>query len=84
MEFKNYILEEYSWPKVPDIEIERLAQVLSSHLRKMNIKLLKKEQINFVKKLLKKQQGTCAFAGGDDKYCWNEPKDKELKYLKLQ
>lgn len=84
MEFKDYILEEYSWPKTPVTEIDRLAKVLPSHLRKMSIKLSNKERIEFVKKLLEKQQDTCAFAGGDDKYCWNEPKDKELKHLKLQ
>lgn len=84
MEFKDYIKEEYSWPDVSEAEIERLSNVLSSHLIKMNIKLSKEKRIEFVRKLLKKQQGTCAFAGGDDKYCWNEPKDKELKYLKLQ
>tara|TARA_Y100000310_G_C20126063_1_gene553651 strand:+ start:101 stop:520 length:420 start_codon:yes stop_codon:yes gene_type:complete len=84
MEFKDYILEEYSWPKIPDQEIERLAQVLYSHLRKMNIKMSKDERTDFVKKILKKQNGTCAFAEGDDRFCWNEPKDKELKYLKLQ
>lgn len=84
MGFKNYILEEYKWPKIPDTEIERLSQVLYSHLRKMREKLSKEERINFVKELLKEQKETCAFAGGDDRYCWNEPQDKELNNLKLQ
>lgn len=43
----------------------------------------KKERLDFTKELLKKQNDTCAFAGGNDEYCWNAPKTK-LGYLKLE
>jgi len=84
MEFKDYIHQEYKWPKISEEEIDRLATVLSIHLRQMGLKMNSEERKTFVKNLLKKQKGTCAFADGDDRFCWNEPKDKELTFLKLQ
>src|SRR3989338_50882 len=84
MNFKNYIKDTYKWPDIPDKEISRLAKVLASHLRNMKIKMDHKGRTNFTRFILKKQKGTCAFADGNDKYCWNEPKDKQLSYLKLQ
>jgi hypothetical protein len=73
------------WDPIPESEIDRLQQTLYNHLRNMNISLKKTERIQFVIELLQKQNFTCAFGksvGG--KYCWNEPKDSEKKYLKLQ
>lgn len=84
MDFKEYIHQDYTWPKISEEEINRLTTVLSTHLRPMGLKMNSVERKNFVKSLLIKQKGTCAFADGDDKFCWNEPKDKELTFLKLQ
>ena len=47
--------------------------------------MTKINRIEFVKQMLEKQNNTCAFGkniGG--MYCWNEPKDADKKYLKLQ
>ena len=77
--------DENEWESIPESEIDRLQQTLYPHVRKMNISSSKPERIQFVKHLLEKQNNTCAFGktvGG--KYCWNEPKDSEKKYLKLQ
>ena len=84
MDFKNYIHQEYKWPNISDEEIERLSNVLSIHLRKMGLKKTKEERKEIVKNILIKQKGTCAFADGDSRFCWNEPKDKDLIFLKLQ
>lgn len=84
MEFKDYIHDEYKWPPISEEEVDRLAKVLSTHLRQMGLKLTSEKRKDFVKEVLKKQKGTCAFAEGDDRFCWNEPKDKHLSYLKLQ
>jgi hypothetical protein len=84
MDFKNYIHQEYKWPNIPNEEIERLSNVLSIHLRKMKLKKTKEERIEIVKNILIKQKGTCAFADGDSRFCWNEPKDRKLIFLKLQ
>jgi 5-methylcytosine-specific restriction endonuclease McrA len=37
-----------------------------------------------VRQVRKKQGGTCFLAGGDDRYCWNHPKDGKIAYLKLE
>ncbi len=50
----------------------------------MEIKRTKKERLEFVMKKLVSQKHTCAFANGDDKYCWNHPRNKRLRYLKLE
>ena len=87
-----------NWENIPDTEVHRLQNTLSSHLRKMNIKKTKKERIQIVNKILETQNNTCAF--GKDvkgKWCWNESKENftktiikktgeyvELKYIKLQ
>ena len=77
--------DENDWEPIPESEIDRLQQTLYPHLRKMKISSTKPQRIQFVKELLKNQNNTCAFGknvGG--KYCWNEPKDSDKKYLKLQ
>ncbi len=84
MDYKKYIHQEYKWPNTSEEEIERLAGVLSGHLRQMGLKKTKIERITIVRNILKKQKYTCAFADGDSRFCWNEPKDKELTFLKLQ
>jgi hypothetical protein len=74
-----------AWLHVPDSEIDRLQQTLYPHLRKMKVSYTKAQRIQYVKDLLQHQNNTCAFGknvGG--KYCWNEPKDSDKKYLKLQ
>lgn len=77
--------DENNWELIPESEIDRLQQTLYPHLRKMKISSTKPQRIQCVKDFLEKQKNTCAFGknvGG--KYCWNEPKDSEKKYLKLQ
>ena len=84
MDFKNYIHHEYAWPNISNEEIERLSNVLPTHLKQMGLKKTKEERVEIVKNILIKQKGTCAFADGDSCFCWNEPKDRELSFLKLQ
>ena len=72
------------WPKISDAEIKRLEQRLATHLRSMGISKTKEERHDFVMNILKLQKGTCAFADGDDRYCWNHPKNSHLDYLKLE
>lgn len=73
------------WSPLPETEVERLQKTLAIHLRKMKIPMNKPARIEFVKNLLTKQNQTCAFGknvGG--MYCWNEPKENDKTYLKLQ
>lgn len=72
------------WDSIPESEIYRLAKVLQSHLRKLNIKKSKSEREIFTKLLLESQEYICAFGNGTDIYCWNHPKNKDLDYLKLE
>ena len=90
--------DENNWENIPETEIERLQQTLSTHLRNMDVKKTKIERMQIVKEILGKQNNTCAFGknvGG--KWCWNESKVNftktkdekdgeyvELKYIKLQ
>lgn len=81
--------DENKWIIPPESEIDRLQQTLAPHLLKIKSltkeERAKSERIKYVISLLHKQNNTCAFGksvGG--KYCWNEPKDSEKKYLKLQ
>lgn len=84
--------DKNEWTPIPDTEIERLQKTLSNHLRKMGILMTKPERVNFVKNLLEKQNGTCAFGKNIcGIYCWNEPKENyvddvytEKTFLKLQ
>jgi len=71
------------WDKIPDSELDRLEKTLSIHLRKMKIKKTKLERMDKVKEILNTQKFTCAFADGDDSYCWNHPRNK-LPYIKLE
>jgi len=80
----DYIKDTYTWPRIPEDEIKRLAKNLYGHLKRMGIKMNVQERLEFTNEILDSQAGTCAFAGGEDEFCWNEPKDKDLKYLKLQ
>jgi len=73
------------WEDPPESEVERLQTSLYPHLRKIGLVVSKAERIAFVEKLFEKQNNTCAFGksvGG--MYCWNEPRDGEKRYLKLQ
>lgn len=62
----------------------RLTYTLANHFRKMGITKTKKEREQFVLKILQDQKFTCLFAGGDDRFCWNHPRKKDLKYLRLE
>jgi len=72
------------WTEIPIYEIWRLERTLANHLRKMGAKFTKTERHDFVIKVLESQKGTCAFADGNPMYCWNNPRDEPLHYLKLQ
>jgi hypothetical protein len=80
------------WSPLPETEVERLQGTLYNHLKQMNIKIPKPARTEFVKKLLEKQNQTCAFGKNvAGIYCWNEPKENyidgvytEKTYLKLQ
>ena len=78
------ILMKKKWSKIPASEISRLEKTLQNHLWQMKVKKQKEERILFVKNTLQRQKNTCAFADGDSKFCWNHPKDKDLKYVKLE
>lgn len=90
--FPPHFRDTNDWSSIPETEVERLANTLSNHLRKMNVKMSKPARIKHVETLLAKQNRTCAFGknvGGI--YCWNEPNVnyeddvyKEKTYLKLQ
>jgi len=69
---------------IPNSEIVRLEKTLANHLRKMRVKRTKQERHELLMKILKNQKFTCAFADGDEKYCWNHPRNKHLKYVKLE
>jgi len=72
------------WKKIPESEFERLDKTLGNHLRKMKVKLSKEQRMMKIKKILKDQESTCAFADGDGSYCWNAPKNRDLSFLKLE
>jgi len=72
------------WEKLPKTEISRLERTLSNHLREIGTKKTKQERYEFVVKILASQKFTCAFADGDSSFCWNHPRNKDLKYLKLE
>jgi len=50
----------------------------------MEFTFTSKKKHDFVIKVLESQKGTCAFADGNPMYCWNNPRDEALSYLKLQ
>jgi hypothetical protein len=75
---------KFDWEAVNEQEIQRLAKCLYTHLRRMGVKLEKPKRLQHVRDLLKRQHGTCALGDGISLYCWNAPKDRELRYLKLE
>ncbi len=68
---------KFTWKKIPDTEFDRLEKTLYNHLRAMKVKKTKIERLGITKSILKQQQNTCAFADGDDSFCWNHPKNKD-------
>jgi hypothetical protein len=79
--------DAYQWEPPPSSETERLAKSLVGHLGRAAASpgeqtLPKCREL--VRRVLQKQGGTCFLAGGDDRYCWNHPKDSKLTYLKLE
>ena len=73
-----------TWKKIPDTEFDRLQKTLYNHLRAMKVKKTKIERLEITKSILKQQQNTCAFADGDDSFCWNHPKNKDSEFLVLE
>jgi 5-methylcytosine-specific restriction endonuclease McrA len=79
--------DTYQWQPAPKAELHRLAKLLASHLRKARVLHSERSLPNcseLVRQVLEKQRGTCFLAGGDDRYCWNHPKDGNIGYLKLE
>ena len=75
---------KFSWKEIPEIEYFRLEKTLYNHLRAMNLKKTKTERLVMTKTILKQQKNTCAFADGDDSFCWNHPKNKDSEFLILE
>ena len=75
---------KFVWKKIPETEHYRLEKTLYNHLRAMNVKKTKIERLEFTKLILNHQKNTCAFADGDDSYCWNHPKNKDSDFLVLE
>jgi 5-methylcytosine-specific restriction endonuclease McrA len=83
---KNLVRTDASfiWAAIPKADLERLAKNLQSRARvddglHLPIDACRKH----TQKVLESQHGTCLLAGGDSKYCWNEPRDSQ-EHLKLQ
>jgi len=77
----------YSWQPAPPEEAERLARLLSAHLRNGGVPARERRAEHchlLVREILARQLGTCFLAGGDDRFCWNHPKDRECSFLKLE
>ena len=75
---------EFNWKEIPEEEYFRLEKTLYNHLRAMKVKKTKTERLEITKTILKQQKNTCAFADGDDSYCWNHPKNKNFEFLILE
>ena len=77
--------DQNEWSPLPDTETDRLQERLSEHLRNMSVRMTKPTRVEFVTKLLERQNGTCALGSNvGGMYCWNEPQYAEKPYLKLQ
>jgi hypothetical protein len=80
-------LDTFTWQQRPDAEVARLTKLLQQHLSKHGVSARERTHAKaqeLLRKILEEQQGTCFFAGGDDRYCWNHPKDSDLAFLKLE
>lgn len=74
----------FQWETIPESDINRLAKNLQSRARADDkLALAIDECREHTKLILSNQKYTCLLAGGDSKYCWNEPRDKS-PYLRLQ
>ena len=79
----RYIMTTNEWDTPPQKEIDRLKKTLKPHLRKMGIETKISSEIT--ENILEKQINNCIFGTKCNSiYCWNAPKDKKLKYLKLE
>ena len=76
--------DRFSWKPLPEKELDRLERNLYNHLRMMKVKKTREERLEIVKAILKRQKNTCAFADGDDSFCWNHPKNKDFEFLVLE
>jgi 5-methylcytosine-specific restriction endonuclease McrA len=79
--------DTYEWEPPPSSELQRVAKLLAGHLRKAGVPNSERtvlKCIDLVGQVLKGQRGTCFLADGDDRYCWNHPKNGKIPYLKLE
>ncbi len=75
---------EFQWEPLPETDFERLAKNLQNRARSDDeLRFSIGECRQHTKKVLQQQENTCLLAGGESKYCWNEPRDQS-SYLKLQ
>jgi hypothetical protein len=80
-------MNTFTWQPRPEDETRRLTRLLQSHLRRAGVTPAERTSAKCRELLLRTlagQNGTCYFAGGDDRYCWNHPKDKKIAFLKLE
>jgi hypothetical protein len=75
---------KFNWRRIPETEYCRLEKTLYHHLRAMKVKKTKIERLDLIKIILNRQKYTCAFADGDDSFCWNHPKNKDSDFLVLE
>jgi hypothetical protein len=79
--------DTFHWEPRPEPELTRLTKLLGSHLRAHGVVPSERtpgKSRQLLLKTLEEQNGSCYFSGGDDRFCWNHPKDGHLKYLKLE
>jgi hypothetical protein len=81
--------DRFNWKLRPESEIQRLAKLLQKYLDKDGVALQSRRMAfcrQEVRRILGEQKNSCIFAGGDDRYCWNNPREdkKGVVYLKLQ
>ena len=79
--------DTFSWQPAPRSEIARLARLLSAHLCSAGVPIGERpvERCrSIVREIVSRQQRTCFLAGGDDRFCWNHPKDRSCLFLKLE
>lgn len=79
--------DTFTWEQRPEAEVIRLTKLLRVHLSAYGVPARERTYAkckDIVLKTLVEQNGSCFLSGGDDRYCWNHPKDGQLRYLKLE
>lgn len=86
--FREHISRSYAWEALTRThsEVQRLTNTLQPHLREMGAKWGVAQREAFVVDTLELQGWSCLFAGGESRYCWNEPDAmrERIAFLKLQ